>query len=92
MGNRWMRQASDLDTMKLSIVHQTRYPYGTAVESSHHQAHLTPVNRPTQEVIQHTMDISPQSHGFCARTDAFGNTVTQWHMPFTHDQIGRAHV
>lgn len=79
--------------MRLSITHQTTYRYGTPVESSHHMAHLTPPNGPTQQVLTHTLEIDPcPDSGAHTRIDAFGNTVSQWFLAQRHSQLTvRAH-
>ena len=73
--------------MRLSITHQTQYRYGIAVETSHHLAHLTPVSRPTQVLVGHQMVIDPAPSDRTERTDAFGNQVTQWTLPFVHHHL-----
>ncbi len=73
--------------MRLSITHQTTYRYGTAVDSSHHLAHLTPFEGPTQEVLSCELLIEPAPAQAHTRTDAFGNTVTHWFLPDPHTRL-----
>lgn len=74
--------------MQLSITHQTAYAYGVPVESSHHMAHLTPCDTPTQNVLSHGIDIDPAPSSPChSRPDLFGNTVTHWALPHSHTHL-----
>lgn len=74
--------------MRLSITHQTTYAYGVPVESSHHLAHLTPPNGPSQQVESHVIELDPVPPEACdTRTDAFGNLVTQWFYPHSHPSL-----
>lgn len=74
--------------MQLSITHQTTYVYGVPVESSHHLAHLTPPDGPTQQVKSHAIELDPKPPQGCdTRTDVFGNRVTQWFYPQSHPAL-----
>lgn len=75
--------------MKLSITHETRYHYGSPVETAHHLAHLTPSDSPCQEVLQQNLWIEPAPcpvHWF-QRQDAHGNTLNQWFLDQPHRDL-----
>ena len=69
----------------MSVVHDTRYDYDTAVEVAHHGARLRPRDTATQKVLHWTLAIDPQPDGQVQESlDAFGN----WRHAFSHAQVG----
>jgi transglutaminase-like putative cysteine protease len=75
--------------MKLAITHETRYDYASPVESAHHVAHLCPLQSPSQTLVSHhlTLEPFPGGHGMTQRTDALGNTLTQWYIDQPHRHL-----
>lgn len=68
----------------MSVVHDTRYDYDTAVEVAHHGARLRPRDTATQKVLHWTLAIDPQPDGQVQESlDAFGN----WRHAFSHAQV-----
>ncbi len=59
--------------MRLRITHQTRYDYQPAVETAQHLAYLQPVSNPYQQLLSHTLSISPTPAQMSQTLDVFGN-------------------
>jgi transglutaminase-like putative cysteine protease len=59
--------------MKLQITHETRYNYVPAVETAQHMAYLQPVNTRHQQLLSHTLDVSPPPAQTRQTVDVFGN-------------------
>lgn len=70
------------------VRHETIYTYEDAVSVSHHVVRLTPRDLPGQQcresriVIQPVLDVSTSTH-----RDYFGNTVTSFTLPETHNRL-----
>jgi transglutaminase-like putative cysteine protease len=71
--------------MILQITHRTKYDYDPAVLTAHHIFHLSPVNGPTQEVIAHSLNVSPVPAEKKSTIDAFGNVATYVSLHTAHD-------
>jgi transglutaminase-like putative cysteine protease len=59
--------------MKLQITHQTRYDYVPAVETAQHLAYLQPVSNRHQQLLSHSLLISPTPAKITQGLDVFGN-------------------
>ncbi len=75
--------------MKLSITHETRYDYGSLVESAHHLAHLRPTEGPCQSVLTHHLELtpSPRPEHLIQREDAHGNQLSLWFLSQAHRHL-----
>lgn len=61
-----------LETRLLRVTHQTSYSYQRAVERSSHLFRLRPRHDVTQDLIEHTLTMSPHTKGSSFQ-DVFGN-------------------
>lgn len=59
--------------MKLQITHETRYDYLPAVETAQHMAYLQPVNTRHQQLLSHSLQISPTPAQIRQTQDVFDN-------------------
>lgn len=73
--------------MLLHLVHETRYAYSPTVESAHHVLHLRPASHAGQELLSHTLTVSPQPARMHDQTDVYGNTRTFFSLHTPHDQL-----
>lgn len=73
--------------MLLHLVHETRYAYSPTVESAHHVLHLRPASHAGQELLSHTLTISPQPAQIQDLPDVYGNTRTFFSLHTPHDQL-----
>jgi transglutaminase-like putative cysteine protease/predicted glutamine amidotransferase len=60
----------------LRVVHETRYAYTSPVEASHHVIRLHPTHDHWQEVLEHTLDITPAGDQL-EFEDVFGNQAVR---------------
>jgi transglutaminase-like putative cysteine protease len=73
--------------MLLHLVHETRYAYTPTVESAHHVLHLRPTSHPGQQLLRHTLTISPQPARLQELTDVYGNCRTYFSLHTPHDRL-----
>lgn len=73
--------------MLLHLVHETRYAYSPTVESAHHVLHLRPASHAGQQLLSHTLTISPQPAQIHDLPDVYGNTRTFFSLHTPHDQL-----
>lgn len=73
--------------MLLHVVHATRYRYTPAVESAHHVVHLKPGQHAGQELLQHSLLISPTPAQRRDVPDGYGNFRTFFSMQMSHDSL-----
>lgn len=73
--------------MLLHVTHETRYDYTPAVQTAQHLVHLKPRDTPTQQLLQHHLEISPQPAFRNDAADIFGNTRTFFELDATHDEL-----
>ena len=59
--------------MKLQITHETRYNYLPAVETAQHMAYLQPLNSRHQQLLSHSLQVSPTPAQIRQTLDVFGN-------------------
>jgi len=67
--------------------HVTTYAYAEPVALSHHLAHLTPRERPSQSVLAADISVTPTPATWNIRTDHFGNTVVQFAVQHFHSKL-----
>ena len=68
------------------ITHTTRYRYGHPAAEAYGEARLTPPNLDSQTVLAHELEIDPVVTT-SAYTDAFGNHVDFFSLPFRHTHL-----
>ncbi len=73
--------------MILNITHRTKYNYDPAVVTAHHIFHLSPTNMLHQEVLSHTLSISPAPAENRNTIDTFGNITTYVSLHTSHDVL-----
>jgi len=73
--------------MKLSITHETVYDYRPVVETAQHMAYLTPLNRPSQLLLGHRLEITPQPTQISTTLDVFGNTRHFFSLQVPHRRL-----
>lgn len=73
--------------MLLHIVHHTRYRYQTPVLLAQHLAHLRPLEKPGQQLIEHQLSISPEPTELLQGLDAFGNWRSFFALQSAHDRL-----
>ena len=73
--------------MLLHLVHETRYAYTPAVESAHHVLHLKPASNAGQQLLRHTLTISPQPAQLRELRDVYGNIRTFFSLHAPHEQL-----
>ena len=71
-------------TLKLEVVHETRYDYAAPVSLAHHLAHLQPLADAQQAVLAHALRIEPAPAHRRAGTDAFGNGCLHFTLAQPH--------
>jgi transglutaminase-like putative cysteine protease len=70
--------------MKLQITHETCYDYVPAVETAQHMAYLQPVNTRHQQLLSHTLEISPTPAQTRQAVDVFGNARCFFSLQVAH--------
>lgn len=73
--------------MRLQITHETLYNYSPAVETAQHMAYLTPLHTPTQQLLRHNLEVSPQPAQINAMPDVFGNTRSFFSLQVAHREL-----
>ncbi len=73
--------------MRLQITHETLYDYSPAVETAQHMAYLTPLNTPTQQLLRHSLEVTPQPAQINAMSDVFGNTRSFFSLQVAHREL-----
>lgn len=73
--------------MKLQITHQTRYDYLPAVETAQHMAYLQPVSNRYQQLLSHSLLISPTPAQMTQTLDVFGNPRCIFSLQTPHTQL-----
>lgn len=73
--------------MLLEIIHETRYAYAPPVETAQHLAHLKPLRTPSQELLEHRIEITPAPAQRTDSADAYGNARTFFALESTHEEL-----
>jgi len=73
--------------MKLQITHETRYDYLPAVETAQHMAYLQPLNTRHQQLLSHSLHISPTPAQTRQTLDVFGNARCFFSLQTPHTQL-----
>jgi len=73
--------------MLLHVTHETRYDYTPAVETAQHLAHLKPRNTESQQLLSHSLTVSPTPTQRSESLDLYGNTRAFFALESTHDEL-----
>ena len=73
--------------MLLHVVHETRYRYSPAVENAHHVVHLKPTSHGRQQVLSHSLTISPAPAHQRELADVYGNSRTFFCLQTSHELL-----
>jgi transglutaminase-like putative cysteine protease len=73
--------------MKLQITHETRYDYMPAVETAQHMAYLQPVSTRYQQLLSHSLLISPTPAQMTQTLDVFGNPRCFFSLQTPHNEL-----
>jgi transglutaminase-like putative cysteine protease len=73
--------------MLLHVVHETRYDYAPPVRTARHMAHLRPAHGPTQQLLDHRLDIDPAAAHRADAVDIWGNTRTFFTLTSHHSEL-----
>ncbi|RQS74490.1 transglutaminase family protein [Burkholderia sp. Bp8963] len=71
----------------LRVTHDTEYRYAARVESAQHQARLTPLATPRQQVLSFALEIDPAPEHVGTEIDAFGNARASFALNQPHDAL-----
>lgn len=73
--------------MLLNITHQTAYNYATPVKTAQHMVHLKPLHDGLQQVLRHSLTVTPTPAQQHETTDVYGNTRIFVSLPKTHEKL-----
>ena len=73
--------------MNLQVTHETHYKYAPAVETAQHMAYLQPLNTGFQQLLSHTLTISPAPAQVRRTQDVFGNTRCFFSLQTAHTEL-----
>ncbi len=73
--------------MKLQVTHETRYDYVPAVEIAQHMAYLQPLNTRHQQLLSHSLRISPTPAQIRQTVDVFGNARCFFSLQTPHTAL-----
>jgi transglutaminase-like putative cysteine protease len=73
--------------MLLQVTHETHYRYRPAVETAQHVAYLQPRNHAAQNLMSHTLTISPQPAQERHLPDVYGNARCFFSLQVPHDEL-----
>lgn len=74
-------------TRRYEIRHRTAYSYQDSIDLSYNQLRLTPLSRPGQRVVSHSITITPKPLARRNHTDGFGNQVTYFEIGQRHQDM-----
>ncbi|APW37610.1 transglutaminase [Rhodoferax koreense] len=73
--------------MQLQITHETHYRYSPPVETAQHIAHLRPLTTATQQLLRHTLTITPTPAQQTQSLDVYGNMRSFFSLQASHDAL-----
>ena len=73
--------------MLLRITHDTHYRYAQAVDGAQHILHLRPVRTPLQQLLAHTLTLTPEPDSRAQRVDIFGNHQEWLAIQHAHSEL-----
>jgi transglutaminase-like putative cysteine protease len=72
---------------RYEVTHETKYAYGAPVDLGQHLLRMTPLDRPLQKLIVHTLEMTPKPHNVGTFLDHFGNGVHYMAVEAPHDSF-----
>jgi transglutaminase-like putative cysteine protease len=72
---------------RYAVTHETRYAYGAPVDLGQHLLRMTPLDRPLQKLLSHSLELTPQPHNVSTFRDHFGNGVHYMAVEAPHDSF-----
>jgi transglutaminase-like putative cysteine protease len=73
--------------MQLHITHETRYDYSPVVEVAQHMAYLRPLDTSHQQLLAHSLQITPEPAQAQDTQDVYGNTRHFFALQSAHGQL-----
>ena len=73
--------------MKLRVTHETRYDYVPAVATAQHTAYLQPLHTRDQQLVSHSLHITPPAAHIRQTLDVFGNTRCYFSLQSPHSVL-----
>ncbi|WP_298924906.1 transglutaminase family protein [uncultured Ramlibacter sp.] len=73
--------------MLLHVVHETVYDYVPTVKTAQHMAHLRPAHNRRQQVLRHSLAISPEPAQRGETVDVYGNTRSFFSLQSAHEEL-----
>lgn len=73
--------------MLLRVVHETAYDYVPPVKTAQHMAHLKPLHDARQQVLSHSLTVTPVPALQTETTDVYGNTRAFFNLSSAHDAL-----
>jgi len=73
--------------MLLHVVHETVYDYAPAVKTAQHMAHLRPAHNAQQQLLRHSLAISPEPAQRGEAVDAYGNSRAFFSLQSAHEAL-----
>ena len=73
--------------MKLQITHVTHYDYVPVVETAQHMAYFQPLDSSCQQLLSHSLQISPTPAQTRLSLDVFGNTRCFFSLQMPHPEL-----
>jgi transglutaminase-like putative cysteine protease len=73
--------------MLLQVTHETRYHYQPAVETAQHVAYLQPCSHAGQNLLSHSLHISPQPAQQREMPDVYGNVRCFFSLQVPHEEL-----
>ena len=73
--------------MQLQITHQTHYDYAPAVDIAQHMAYLQPLTSANQQLLAHSLHISPEPAQSSSAVDVYGNLRQFFSLQSPHQQL-----
>lgn len=73
--------------MLLRVTHETTYDYAPPVKNAQHMTHLRPCETALQQVLQHSLTITPEPTQRSEAVDVFGNTRAFFSLPVAHEEL-----
>ena len=73
--------------MLLRVIHETLFDYVPAVKTAQHMAHLRPFDTPMQQVLKHSLTISPEPAQRSESVDIYGNLRTFFSLQSRHEEL-----
>jgi len=73
--------------MLLHVVHETAYDYAPKVKTAQHMAHLRPVHNARQQLLRHSLTVSPEPAQRTEAVDVYGNTRAFFSLQSAHEEL-----